>query len=87
MARKVKTLRTNSKLFHIKSFLLVHGAVNTTINDQGVVWVYGKGHSGVGFCVGRCVLREWVVGGGGLDGYFGEQGLPPGIQECLERFH
>ncbi len=39
------------------------------------------------FCVDRCVLREWVVRGGGLDGYFGEQGLPVGIQECLERFH
>ncbi len=38
------------------------------------------------FYVGRCVLREWVVKGGGLDGYFGEQGLPVGIQECLERF-
>ncbi len=25
--------------------------------------------------------------GGGLDGYFGEQELPVGIQECLERFH
>ncbi len=25
--------------------------------------------------------------GRGLDGYFGEQGLPAGIQECLERFH
>ncbi len=35
----------------------------------------------------RCVLRERVVGGGGLDGYFGEQGLPVGIQECLGRFH
>ncbi len=33
------------------------------------------------------MLSEWVVGGGGLDGYFGEQGLPAGIQECLERFH
>ncbi len=33
------------------------------------------------------MLREWVMGGGGLDGYFGEQGLPAGIQECLERFH
>ncbi len=33
------------------------------------------------------VLREWVVGGGGLDGYFEEQRLPVGIQECLERFH
>ncbi len=51
------------------------------------MWVYGKGHSGVSFRVGRCVLREWVVGGGGLDGYFGEQGLPAGIRECLERFH
>ncbi len=27
------------------------------------------------------------MGGGGLDGCFGEQGLPAGIQECLERFH
>ncbi len=27
------------------------------------------------------------MGGGGLDGDFGEQGLPAGIQECLERFH
>ncbi len=33
----------------IKSFLLVYGAVKTTINDQGVVWVYGKGHQGVSF--------------------------------------
>ncbi len=33
------------------------------------------------------MLREWVVEGGGLYGYFGEQGLPAGIQECLERFH
>ncbi len=36
------------------------------------------------FYVGRCVLREWVVRGGGLDGYFGEQGLAVGTQECLE---
>ncbi len=27
------------------------------------------------------------MGGGGLDGYFGEQRLPVGIHECLERFH
>ncbi len=27
------------------------------------------------------------MGGGGFDGCFGEQGLPVGIQECLERFH
>ncbi len=39
------------------------------------------------FYVGRCVLREWVVKGGGLDRYFGEQELPVGIQECLDRFH
>ncbi len=48
----------------------------------GVSGVYGKGHLGVSFYVGRCVLREWVVGRGGLDGYFGEQGLPfghPGV--------
>ncbi len=51
------------------------------------MWVYGKGHLRVSFCVGRCVLKEWVVRGGGLDGYFGEQGLPVGIQECLTRFH
>ncbi len=46
-----------------------------------------EGSLGCEFFVGRCVLREWVVGGGRLDGYFGEQGLPAGIQECLERFH
>ncbi len=60
-------------LNQIKSFLLVYGAVKTTINDQGVVWVYGKDHIGVSFCVGGCVLREWAVEGGGLDGY---QGVP-----------
>ncbi len=27
------------------------------------------------------------MGGGGLDGCLGEQGLPVGIQEYLERFH
>ncbi len=32
----------------------------------GVVGVYGKGHLGVSYVyVGRCVLREWVVRGGG----------------------
>ncbi len=39
------------------------------------------------FYVGRCVLREWVVRGGELDGCFGEQGLTVGIYECLEGFH
>ncbi len=37
--------------------------------------------------MGRCVLREWVEGGGGLDGYFGEQELSFGIQQSLERFY
>ncbi len=37
--------------------------------------------------MGRCVLRERVVTGGGLDGDFEEQGLSVGIQKCLERFH
>ncbi len=37
--------------------------------------------------MGQCVLKEWIVGGGGLDVYFGEQGLSAGIQKCLERFH
>ncbi len=27
------------------------------------------------------------MGGGGLDGYFGEQGLPKGIHQYLDRFH
>ncbi len=34
--------------------------------------------------MGRCVLREWVVGGRELGGCCGEQGLPVGIQESLE---
>ncbi len=32
--------------------------------------------------MGQCVLREWVVGGGGLYGYFRKQGLTVGVQEC-----
>ncbi len=46
-----------------------------------------EGSLGREFCVGRCVLREWALEGGGLDWYFGEQRLPVGTQECLERFH
>ncbi len=42
--------------------------------------LYRKGHLGVNFLrVLRCVLMECVVRGGGLDGYFGEQGLLVGI--------
>ncbi len=37
--------------------------------------------------MGRCVLRAWDVGGGGLDGYFGEQGLSVCVEQCLEKFH
>ncbi len=47
---KVLTIETDSLapigenlINQIKSLLLVYG-VNITINDQGVVWVYGKGH-------------------------------------------
>ncbi len=59
---------------------MVYEAVKTTIIDKvGWRWYLGR--------VCRCVLREWDVRGGGLDGYLGEQGLPVGIQECLERFH
>ncbi len=37
--------------------------------------------------MGRCALGERVVRVDGLDGYIGEQVLPVGIQECLERFY
>ncbi len=37
--------------------------------------------------MGRCWLGECVLGGGGLDGHFGEEGLAVGIKECLELFH
>ncbi len=56
-----------------KPFLLVYEAVKTTETTKWVVGVYGTGHLGEFFYMGRCVLREWVVSGGGLDGYFGEQ--------------
>ncbi len=32
------------------------------------------------------MLREWAVGGGVLDGYFGEQGLPVGTRSVLKDF-
>ncbi len=54
----------NSYLKLNQIILMVYEAVKTTINDQ--VEVYGRGYLGVSFFyVGRCVLREWVVGGGG----------------------
>ncbi len=43
-----------------------------------------EGLVGCAFSVGRCVVRECVVGGGGLHGHFGGVGVPVGIQECLE---
>ncbi len=42
-------------------------------------------HTTVGVCGKGLWGVSWV--GGGLDWYFGVQGLPVGIQECLERFH
>ncbi len=35
----------------------------------------------------QCAQMEWVMGGGGLYGYFREQRLPVGVQECPEGFH
>ncbi len=49
--------------------------------------VYGKGNLGVSFLRGLTCAEGMVVEGSGLDGYFGEKGLPVGTQECLERFH
>ncbi len=54
--------------------LLIYKAVKTTIDDQvgwwgymgRVIWVYN-------FDVGRCVLREWVVGGVGCMGTSGNR--------------
>ncbi len=46
-----------------------------------------EGSLGCEFLRGSMCAEGLVVGGGGLDGYFGEQELPPVIQECLERFH
>ncbi len=69
-------------------FLFVYEAVKTAINDQmGWCGYMGRAVWVLVLYVGQWVVREWVVGGCGLDGYFGEQGLPAGIQEYLERFH
>ncbi len=71
----------------IKSFFGLRSSKDYYKRPGGAVGVYKKGHMSVSFYVGLCVLREWVVRGGGLDGYSGEQGLQMDIQECLERFH
>ncbi len=36
--------------------------------------------------VGPCVLKEWFMGGAGLDKYFAEQGLPMGMKDVLKDF-
>ncbi len=36
---------------------------------------------------GSMCAEGMVMGGGGLDGYYGEQRLPVGIKEYLERLH
>ncbi len=46
-----------------------------------------EGSLGCEFLPESMCAEEMVMGGGGLEGYFGEQRLPGGIQECLERFH
>ncbi len=55
--------------------------------QSGVVGACGKANLCVSFYVGQFVLGECVVGGGGLDRSFGEQGPPVGVQECLDGFH
>ncbi len=49
--------------------------------------VFANGHLSMSCYVGQCVLWEWVMGRGGLHGYFREQGQPVSIQECLEGCH
>ncbi len=49
--------------------------------------VYVKCHLGLSFSRGSMGAEGMGCERGGLDGYFGEQGLPVGIHECLERFH
>ncbi len=69
----------------IKSLLLVYEAVTTAINDQlgwcayVVKFVWVDVDRCLFFDVDRCVLSEWVVGGGVLNGSLGEPGLPVGI--------
>ncbi len=53
---------------------------------MGVVGVYENGHLGVSFYVGRCVLREWIVGGGGLVGYFGNRDCQWASRSVLKDF-
>ncbi len=48
--------------------------------------VNGRGHLGVNFLRGL-MCAEGLGCGKSWVRYFGEQGLPAGIQECLERFH
>ncbi len=54
----------------IESFLLDYETVKNTINDQVGWWGYmGRVIRVWASYVGRCVLREWVVGRCGFDGY------------------
>ncbi len=50
-----------------------------------MVGVCGKGYLGVSFSHGSMCAE--VVKWGGFYGYFGEQGLPVRVQECLKGFH
>ncbi len=77
----VKSFRLTTTLLETITTFVYEAVKRYYKRPGGVVGVYGKGHLGVRFYVGRCLLREWVVRGGGLDGNFGEQGLPVGIQE------
>ncbi len=44
-----------------------------------------EGSLGCAFLRGSMCAEGMVIGRGGIDGYFEEQRLPVGIQECLER--
>ncbi len=52
-----------------------------------VVVIYRMGNLGVGFLRGSMCAEGMRCEKSLLGGYFGDQGLPVGIQECLERFH
>ncbi len=68
-------------------FIGLRGSKDNYKRPGGVAGVYGKGHLGVSFLRGSMCAEGMGCEGDGLDGYFGEQGLPVGIQECLEKFH
>ncbi len=68
------------------SFIELQSCKNYYKRPSGVVRVCGKGQLDVRFYVGQCVLREWIVGGDGLYGYFWEQGRHWASRSVLKDF-